>query len=140
MRAWSYEPRAASSLKPQAAGATPAFHYSTFQRMLRLSCSIAQSSRAPSLLRQHPHFGSLCLVRMLPAAIYLQLAEHLLAQLRLGEHARDGVLDDLLRLPVKALTECFRSQSTRVSGITPIQLLLGFHARYPDLLGVDDDH
>ncbi len=87
------------------------------------------SPQLEAVLRQHPRFRLLRLMRMLVAAIHLQLAGHLLAQFGLGQHARHRLLDDQFRLAVKALAEIFRPQATGIPGVMVIHLLFRLHAR-----------
>ncbi len=91
-------------------------------------------------LRQRFCFRLLRLVRVLVTLINFQLAIHVRAQLRFGQHALDSGFNHQFRLPSKALAIIFRAQTARISGVVVISLLLGLHAGHLYPLGVDDDH
>ena len=77
---------------------------------------------------------------MLVALINVQLREHVRRQLVLRQHAPHGIFNDLLRLASQTLAVIFGAQTTRVTSVVVILLLLRLHPSRSNLLGVDHDH
>jgi len=63
---------------------------------------------------------------MFLAAINFHFADHLAAQLRLGQHSQHCLLNHQFRLASHPLAEFFGAQATRVSGVVLIKLVLAF--------------
>ena len=71
--------------------------------------------------------------------VHLELLEHLAAELVLGEHAPDGLLDDLAGVLVQLLADRRRGETAGVAGVAVHQLVGQLVAGERDLLRVDDD-
>jgi hypothetical protein len=78
-------------------------------------------------------------VRMLIALVNLELGGHLAAELGLGKHALDRLLDDGFGTAGKQLDEALFTQAAGKAGVAAIHLLVALHAGEDDLLGVDHD-
>lgn len=77
---------------------------------------------------------------MIRARVDLELAAHCAAELRLGEHADNGLLDETIGGPVEDLTDSAGLQATRESGVVVSVLALQLVAADGNLLSVDDDN
>src|SRR5882762_7344399 len=75
-------------------------------------------------------------MRMLIAAVDLQLGRHLAAHLGLRQHTFDRLLDNCLRLANQQLRKLFLAQSARIARVAAIQLLLALQPCQNDLLCV----
>ncbi len=78
-------------------------------------------------------------VRVLVALVDLELGGHLAAELALGQHALDGLLDDGFGTAGEQLDEALFAQTAGEAGVAAIELLVTLHAGEDDLLGVDHD-
>ncbi len=76
---------------------------------------------------------------MLCALVDLELGGHLAAELGLGKHALDGLLDDGFGATGEELDEGLFAETAGESGVAAIELLVSLQAGEDDLLGVDDD-
>src|SRR5579872_4125698 len=76
---------------------------------------------------------------MLRSPIDLELGSHLPAQLALRQHALDRLFQNSLGPAGSLLGIRFLPQTTRETRVAVIDLLLGLHAGYLDLLGIDHD-
>src|SRR5277367_6951508 len=78
-------------------------------------------------------------VRMLRALVHLELGGHLAAELGLGQHALDGLLDDGFGATGEKLDEGLFAETTGEAGVAAIELLVRLEASQNDLFGIDDD-
>ena len=76
---------------------------------------------------------------MLVVAIDVELGGHFAAEFGLGEHALDGLFDDLLGAALDEADEGLLAQTAGKAGIAAIGLALAFEAGEADFAGVDDD-
>src|SRR6188768_359458 len=83
--------------------------------------------------------GLLGLVRMRGTRVDLELLDDLSTQLVLGEHAPDGLLDDLASVLVEQLPDRGGGEAPRVARVAVGELVGQLVAGQGDLLGVDDD-
>jgi hypothetical protein len=77
---------------------------------------------------------------MMLAGIDLQLAIHLLSQLRLWQHARNGELDHPFRTRFSHTACPSLDESSWVASVPTIQFLAFFAARQLDLGGIHNNH
>src|SRR6185503_6171323 len=94
----------------------------------------------PELLAEGHLLRTLGLVRMIRAAINLQLLQHLVAEFVLRQHAPDRSFDHRLRLFSTDEARGALLEAARIEGVMTVDLVLFLLAGQPDLLGVDDDH
>jgi hypothetical protein len=83
-------------------------------------------------------FGA-CTVRVLAAAVHLELGQLGATEGVLRDHAADGLLDGTLGVLVQQLGVADRAQATRVTGVPVGDLLLTLRPGQRHLVGVDDD-
>src|SRR3954453_11916221 len=83
--------------------------------------------------------GLLCEVRMLWAFVNFELGGHLAAELGLGKHTLDGLLDDGFGATGEELDEGLFAEATGEAGVAAIELLVRLEAGQHDLFGIDDD-
>ena len=78
------------------------------------------------------------LMRMLGPGVHLELRDHLVSQLILGQHAPHGFFNDQFRL---ALQSRFGRDGSlaRVPGVPTVFFLLPLFAGHLHFLGIDDD-
>lgn len=74
------------------------------------------------------------------AGVDFQLAVHLLTELRLRKHARNGELNHARRARFPHAARSGFNQAARIPGVAAIKLLTFFRPGQPNLRGVDDDH
>src|SRR5260370_10916027 len=91
------------------------------------------------LFYAHRH-GLLGHMRVLIAGIDLQFPVHLLAELGLREHAKNGVLDHAVRPGGADTPDAHFHQTPAVAGEMPIELVLFLFSGKPNLGRVDDHH
>src|SRR5687768_3785613 len=84
--------------------------------------------------------GPLSLVRMIRAAIDLQLLEHRPAEAVLRQHALHSALDHELGLALQEGAEGLLAQPTRIIRVAEVALLPQLVTGDPDLARVEDDH
>lgn len=80
----------------------------------------------------------LCRVRVLGARVDLQFFDHLVRQFVLGQHAANGVVDQIFGFSLQTVAVAFQTQ-TRVAGVPRVVADVHFAARHRDLFGVGDD-
>src|SRR4051812_46201922 len=85
-----------------------------------LGCAAVVRRLGRALPRQLHRLRLLRLVRMLVAAVHLQLGRHLAAELGVRQHAGDGVFDQTLRAARQTLLELFRAQAAREAGVAVV--------------------
>src|SRR5699024_439254 len=78
-------------------------------------------------------------VRVLRAGVDLELADQLAAQLVLGEHAPDSLLDGLARVLGEQVADGDRLQASGGTGVAVAERVLALVAGTGDLGSVDDD-
>src|SRR5271168_833787 len=76
---------------------------------------------------------------VLTSLVDLELGGHLAAELGLGKHALDGLLNDGFGATGEKLDEGLFAKTTGESGVAAIELLVRLEAGEHDLFGVDDD-
>ncbi len=76
---------------------------------------------------------------MVGALVDLELGGHLAAELALGQHALDGLFENLFRTADEQLAVLLFAQAAGEAGVAAVELLAGLHAGEVDLLGVDHD-
>ena len=83
--------------------------------------------------------GLLSEVRVLIALVDLELGGHLAAELALGQHAFDALLDDSFGTASEQLDEALFAKTAGEAGVTAIELLVALHAGENNLFAVDHD-
>ena len=78
-------------------------------------------------------------MRMLWTGIDIEVTIDLVAQLGLGKHTLDGVLENSLWLSLQLFANIAETLATRETGVMHIVLLSHLVAGELDLLGIDDD-
>ena len=78
-------------------------------------------------------------VRMIATRVYLQLAPHGFAHLRLGQHAAHRFFNEPHRILLADVLGALLAQAPFVPAVIPVKLLFFLAARQPDLGRVDDD-
>ena len=78
-------------------------------------------------------------MRMLWTGIDVEVTIDLVAQLGLGKHTLDGVLENGLWLSLQLIADVAETLSTRETGVMHIILFSHLVASELDLLGIDDD-
>src|ERR1700722_10385231 len=82
--------------------------------------------------------GLLGEVGVLTSLVDLELGGHLAAELGLGKHALDGLLNDRFGATGEKLDEGLFAKTTGESGVAAIELLVRLEAGEHDLFGIDD--
>src|SRR5574337_1255316 len=83
--------------------------------------------------------GLLGAVRMLGAAVHLQLLDHRVAERALGQHALDGLLERTARVARLQVAKARGADATRIAGVAVVHLVQLFRAGDAELGGIDDD-
>src|SRR6476661_4772430 len=78
-------------------------------------------------------------VRMLRAAVHLQLLDHRVAERALGQHALDGLLQRAAGVPGLHVAEVGLADAAGEAGVAVVLLVELLGAGDPELGGVDDD-
>src|SRR5258708_1627855 len=76
---------------------------------------------------------------MLCAFVDLELGGHLAAELGLGKHTLDGLLDDGFGATGEKLDERLFAEAAGKAGVAAIELLVRLEAGEHDLFGIDDN-
>ena len=84
----------------------------------------------------HGH-GLLSEVRVLIALVDLELGGHLAAELALGQHALDALLDDSFGTASEQLDEALFAETAGEASVAAIELLVALHAGENNLFAVD---
>src|SRR4051794_4836776 len=96
-----------------------------FRRPVPICCTKA-ANLIPLISLNRQLGGLLCLVRMLVAGVNVQLAIHLLPHFGFGKHARDSLLNHANGAGTTNLFCLNFAESTRITGMAAINLLLFF--------------
>ena len=78
-------------------------------------------------------------MRMLRASVHLELLQHSVTKLVLGQHAAHGHHDEALRLLTQHIAESGGPEAADPAGVTAVQLVGHLGAGHLDLLAVDHD-
>src|SRR5262249_1093926 len=104
---------------------------STAKLSSELSVRLGGNLQGPRLLR---------LVGVAGAAVNLELANLLAAQLRLREHAAHGLFDEPLGILLLKVAGSGRPQAAGIARVAAVHLGVELRARQPDLVRVGHDH
>src|SRR5689334_7120542 len=107
-----------------------------FSLSLRLSRSLLRENRLRR--RARPGLGLLRRVRMLRATIDLQAAQHIGAEMVVGQHPLHRALDNPLGMLRERLAQRLFLQAAGIAGVAIVDLLVLAATRHGDLRGVDD--